>query len=261
MGGHDGVRSPQMIRRTTDATALNLVANHPDVRPYLGHPESPDPLDLTPLVENPANITIEADGGGWLLQAILPAVYELHTLFLPEARGKPYFRQAREAMRLVFTTTDALEILTKCPDDNPGARMAATLAGFRERFRREHVWNIGTTAECGVSYQAFTIDDWIARDGEIKRVGHEFHETLETEKRARGSELAVHPDDEAHDRAVGAAYLMAKHGQMAKGVGVYNRWAAFAGYVAVRMLSPSILDIADAVLEVSDGEMKVLGVR
>lgn len=232
-----------MIVRTFDATALNAIANHPDVRPYLGHPESPDPLDLTPLVENPANIAIEAEGGGWLLQAILPAVYELHTLFLPEARGKAYFRHAREAMRLVFTTTDALEILTKCPDDNPGARMAANLAGFRERFRREHVWNIGTAAEYGVSYQAFTVDDWLARDGVIGGIGESLWEALNE----AGVEIAA---DAAWSRLAGAAVLMIRNGLIGKALGIYNRTAPFAGFPTIVALRDDVVDIGAALVHV-----------
>lgn len=249
-----------MITRTMDATFLNEVANHPEVRPFLGGRDDAGELihlDLTEKVRNPANIALLAPDGGWLLQAMLPGVYELHTLFLPSGRGRSYFARAKEALRYVFTRTDALEILTKVPDDNAGARMAAALVGFRERFRREGVWETG----CGVSFQALTLDDWLARDPVIRQAGHEFHETLEAAKRAAGSELPTHPDDEAHDRVVGACYLMAQAGFVAKAVGIYGRWAAFAGYAPIEALAPNVLDVRDAVVEIDQGEMKVLLVR
>lgn len=244
-----------MITRTLDGTFLTSVANHPDVRPYIGPGD--EALDLTQIISNPSNIALEAEGGGWVLVNLLPGVYELHTLFLPEARGKAYFRAAREALRWLFTTTDCLEVLTRCPDDNPGARMAASMVGFRERFRRDGAWAEGV----GVSYQALTFDDWVSRDPQVAHEGHDFHVLLENEKALRGSELPDHPEDEAHDRMVGAALLMAKAGKTGKAVGLFNRWACFAGYAPIQMLSPTIADIADAILEVKDGQLRVLGVR
>lgn len=244
-----------MIRRTHNADFLNKVANHPDVRPYLGHPDSTESLDLTPLVVNPANIALEADGGGWILQALLPGVYELHTLFLPEARGKAYMRQAREALRYMFTATDALEILTKCPDDNPGARMAATLVGFRERFHRDGVWNVGTPAECGVSYQALTVDDWIARDGVIRTVGRQLYDAVA--EVSVGLPLSPYADDMLAD-LTGAAVLMIREGQSAKAVGLFNRTAIFLGFRGIVALRDDILDIGSAIVHVKPDGFGVL---
>lgn len=241
-----------MITRTMDATFLNGVANHPQVRPFIGGGEHE--LDLTGLCCNPANIVLVTEAGGWVLQARLPGVYELHTMFLPEGRGSAYFAAAREALNYVFTRTDALEILTRCPDDNGPARMAASMMGFRERFRREGVWHTGA----GVSFQALTLHEWVMRDRDALKAGRDFHEALEAAKRAQGSTLPDHPDDEAHDRAAGAAYLMIQRGQTAKAVGWYNLWAIFAGYVTIEALSPTVVDIRDAIVEVRDGRMGVL---
>lgn len=232
-----------MICRTFDATFLNAVANHPDVLPFLG-PAPEGDLDLGPLIHNPANIAIEAEGGGWVLQPLLPGAYELHTLFLPEARGRNYFVQAREALRLVFTSSDALEILTKCPDDNPGAHMAASLMGFRERARREMVWPEDTPI-CGVSYQAFTLDDWLARDRAIAGLG-------------RGLWAALHPPageglrvtDEALCRLTGAMIAMIRGGQTGKGIGTFNRAAPFLGYSPVVALRDDVVDIAGVIVRV-----------
>lgn len=248
-----------MITRATDAAFLNKVANSPEVRPYVGPGDNE--LDLTSLIANPANIALETESGGWVLINLMSGVYELHTLFLPSGRGAGYFAAAHEALRWMFTRTDCLEILTRCPHDNPAARMAAVKVGFREWFHRDAVWQSGLGEPCGVSYQALTLDGWIARDDEIAYVGHDFHVQLENAKLAHGSDLPDHPEDEAHDRVVGAAFLMARHGLMGKAVAVYNRWATFAGYVPIKALSETIVDVQDAILEVVNGEMRVLGVR
>lgn len=241
-----------MVRRTMDVARLNELANHQALRPFLGGVDGP--LDLTPLVDNPEVIVLEGDGGAFLLTPLYPGCYELHTLFLPEARGALFFIQAQEMFRYIFTQTDALEIVTKCPDDNRGAALAATKAGFRERFHRADAWKPGV----GVSFRGLSIDDWFIRDPECEREGVEFHAMLEGAKEAAKSSLKPHPVDPVHDHAVGAALLMAKAGRLEKGVGFYVRWATFAGYAPIYVAGTGLIDIHDALIEIRDGSMNVL---
>lgn len=243
-----------MICRTMDATFINEVANHPEVRPFLG---GEGPLDFTLFAQTPQNLVIEADGGGWLLQPVWPGVYELHTLFLPIGRGKAFFAQIKEMFRFVFTTTDATEIVTKCPDNNPAARMAATLVGFRERFRRENAWESGV----GISYMALTIDDWALRDTEAIKAGEEFHDVLEAAKVAKGSDRPIHDDDQTHDRFAGAAWLILNAGQPDKAVAFYNRWAIFAGYATIAHVGHGAVDVQDAVIQTIQGRTVILACR
>ena len=97
-----------------------------------------------------------------------------------------------------------------------------------------------------------------------KAEGHAFHEMLEAAKREACTELPVHDDDPAHDRYVGACALMAKRGQAAKGVGMYNSWAAAAGYAQIQLLSaaPPVVDVVDGIVHLNQaGEMEVLQCR
>lgn len=55
--------SPIQVRRTLDAAAINEIANHPEVRPWLG---GDGVLDLSELVSAPANITLAIDGGAFV---------------------------------------------------------------------------------------------------------------------------------------------------------------------------------------------------
>lgn len=243
-----------MLRRTMDATFLNEVANHPVVRPWLG---GEGPLDLTAAVENPANYALVTEHGGYLFHPLLPGVYEVHTMFLPSGHGSHQRRAAAEAFRYLFAITDCLEIVTKCPDDNAPARLASSALGFRERFRRADAWAPGV----GVSYRVFSVDDWFVRSGACLLAGRDFHDTLESAKAAAGSPLDAHPQDEAHDRAVGAAALMIMGGQTTKGVAFYNRWAVFSGYQPIEVVAQDVVDVVDAVVEARDGRMHVLLVR
>lgn len=235
-----------MIRRTFDAVFLNRVANHPEVRPWLGLPEA-GPLDFQPFLDDPSNIGIEADGGGWILASKGLGIYEIHSLFLPEGRGASFFRNAREMLRYVFTRTDCVEIWTQCPDDNLAARMAALKNGFREIARREGIWG---EDKVGVSYQSLPIDQWIMRDAEALKAGRAFHDQL-------GEHLS-HPEDEAHDRAVGAALLMARAHNITKGVNVFNRLAALLGYAPIQAIAADIVATADSIIEIGPESIRVL---
>ena len=236
-----------MIRRTMDATFLNTVANDPTVRPFIGG-DGESVIDLGPQLADPRNVALETEHGGWVLFYLAPGEWCLHTMFLKSGRGRFYRKASAEALRWMFTRTDCTEILTECPDGNPAARMAAVMAGFRERFVR------GET-----SYQAFTIDDWIARDAEALKAGQWFHERIDEARGLHG--VDTHPDDEAHNRAAGTAILMMREGQIGKGVAVYNRWARFAGYAQVAQVGPHVVDIGDAVIEIVGPDMNVLAVR
>lgn len=241
--------------RTLDPAFLNEVANHPEVRPALGGGDGP--LDLSPVVTDPQNFALQYAHGGFLLQPLEPGSYELHTLFTPEQRGARFFAAAWDMLRYMFTSTDCLEIVTKCPDDNPGARMAALKVGFRERFHREDAWKPGV----GISYQALSIDGWAARDQGALERGRRFHAELDAARRKKGAKSEAHKDDVAHDYAAGAACLMMECDRAQKAVGFYNRWTRVAGYQTIEMIAPNVVDIRDAVLGLQQGQVGVLLVR
>lgn len=245
-----------MIRRTLNPGFLNYVINHPDVRPMLGGEGA---LDLTDYIADPANIALEAEYGGWLLVRQEPGVYQLHTQFLKAGRGRAYFEAAREALRYVFGSTDAVELTTRVPLVNRGAHVAAKVAGFEERFVRKNAIVLDG-APSDVSFQALTLEHWMATDETLPDLGRWFHDRLEAAKREAGSVLETHPDDDAHDRAVGAAVLMMRAGNTVKAAWAYNRWASLAGYQTIEVLSlcPAVIDVRDAVIEVRQGEMEVL---
>ena len=159
----------------------------------------------------------------------------------------------------MFIETDCLEIVTKVPQSNPAADFMARKCGFRPIFERDRAWQDGSA----IRYFLLAFDDWRAQDNTLDSEGHAFHDIIEAAKRAKGSELPIHPDDDAHDRAAGAAVLMAKAGNPRKAVWAYNRWATLAGYQTVELLSeaPPVIDIQDAVLGLKDGQLEVLQCR
>jgi hypothetical protein len=239
--------------RTLDASLFNAVANHPDVRPWLG---GEGELDLTPIVSDPQNYALWFGSGGFILHAGPAASYEVHSQFTPEGR-RSSFEAMRAGMDYMFTRTNALQLTTFLPDNNPAAKGLALKGGFREWMRRE-------AHPCGPGAQArIDIDDWICRTPDLEGDGELFHDVLEEAKKASGSELPIHPHDPIHERYVGAAFRMFSRGQCQKAQAIYNRFAANSGYAPIRLLSeaPPVVDAVDAIVTLENGEVQCLSVR
>lgn len=248
------------LRRTFDATFLNQVVNHAEVRPWLG---GDGEIDLSAVIGNPNNFALVNDYGGWIVARVDAGLYDVHSQFLPEGRNAALIDDMRAAIHFMFTATDCIELVTRCPDNNKAALGLARTAGFREIFRREESWPVKDDKPCGCSFQSLPFDRWRAMDETLPAIGHWFHERLENEKLKAGSSLVVHADDEAHDRAVGAAIAMARAHNPQKAVFTYNRWANFAGYAPIMLISehPPTFDVLDAIVTLKGDDMEVLQCR
>jgi len=239
------------VRRTMEATFLDTVANHPEVRPALG---GVGPISLGAILADAANFALVTDAGGWVFVRHEPGAYELHTLFLRHGRGRACLAAWREAARYMFLATDAREIVTKVPANNPGAAFAAQKCGFVERFTRREAFADPEGRLHEVSCRALSLDDWVSREETLSAGGHWFHDGME--RALAGSALPPHPEDAAHERAVGAAVAMIAARNHRKGVWFYNRWARLAGYPAVAVLSdtPLTIDVGAGVVVEARGE-------
>ena len=229
-----------------DGAFWNAIANDPAVRPFIGPGEQD--LDLSPIVALELNYPLATEHGGFIFAKHEPGRYELHTIFGPQGRGRAVLDAFAEAARWMFTRTDCLEIVTKTAATNRPAAWMARLAGFRPLFVRKGAGWDGSD----VTFYVLSLDEWMQRDGLTEGEGSAFHDLLEDAKRATGSGLPTHPDDPAHDRAAGAACLMAKAGQGAK-----------AAWIDIELVSadPVIIDVRDALLGVRDGKLEVIECR
>lgn len=245
-----------MIREDRDPTFWNAVANHPEVLPQMGGTSA---LDLTRLLANPLNVPLACDHGGFIFIKHEIGRYELHTLIAPEGRGAAVLPAFSEAAEWLFTRTDATEIVTKTAATNRAAAIMARRAGLRPLFVRKAAWIDGSD----LTFYTLTLDEWTQAAPRLEAEGHAFHQMLEDAKRAQGSELPTHPDDPAHDRAAGAASLMARNGQAAKACWTYSRWACLAGYQTIELIKdqPPVIDVRDALVAVKDDRLEVIECR
>ena len=228
--------------RTLDAKFLTDLANEPEVRPFLGRSGV---LDLAPLVNDPNNFTFVCEQGGFVGHRLQPGIYELHTIFRP-GDGPHVMAFAAKCMRFMFVNTDCVELKTKVPATNGGARVLAVRAGMSRLFERSNAWETPDGGFENIEYFSITIDKWAMFDKYNAAYGMQFRK--------------VEAPDTAHDAFLGAALQMMIANNPAKGVQFYNRWASFTGCSPINILgaNPPLFEVFGEVMQISGQTIEVL---
>jgi hypothetical protein len=122
-----------MIARTRCAETVNAVANHPDVRPFIG---GAGPLDMTALLADRANVALFGPHGGFFYHWCAPGVFEVHTLILPAGRGADALADARLSLDVMADEFGASMVWTRVRRDLRHVRLFARAAGMKPAGRR-----------------------------------------------------------------------------------------------------------------------------
>jgi len=239
---------------------VNEIINHPSIYHWIKGGNTA-PLDVTNAAINPDNYFLVGEHGCVLFIKHQTGIYEYHTSVLPEGRGKWMLDGAKFAFNYMFTRTDAFELLTKCPDGNIAAKAGARAVGCTQVFRTGKIWP-SNGEMVSVDVYSMLIQNWAKNDDMIVESGKWFHEELENKCKNANIPLALHEEDETHNRYVGATVEMLKNGQIMKAVVYYNRWAIMAGYFPIKLLSlnPLIVDIHDCILKISKDDFEVTAI-
>jgi hypothetical protein len=247
--------TPLAMRRSLDVAHFNGIANDPSVRPTLG---GDGPMDLRPVIENLRNFAFKTPHGGYVLLDCGSGRYDVHSFFLPEGRGKEAMDAMREVAAYMFMRTDCTEGRTTIPEGNTGAAALATRGGFEPRFTLDRmVWKANETTSA--VFMALTLEKWMLTSPLPLAAGQWFHRQLDAVK-----STALHPDEAVHDRMAGAVVLLTRCGQHEKAVAFYNAFALAANYATISLASrtrPIVLDIVDALIEVTEDGMEILTCR
>lgn len=210
------------IARETDASRINALINLPEVRPWIAPGDQP--VDVTANVQNPHNILLMGEHGGIMFLKLQDGIYECHTQVHPKARGQWTDELTAACAEWMFLRTSCWDIMTRVPEGHVAAKAAATRRGMRYEFTRPK--------EClfrdrmvDVDIYSFRLQDWIGQAEFLERTGQQFHDLLHEAAERYGVNVPAHEDDPNHNRYVGAAVEMARHGLTRKAVLWYNRWA------------------------------------
>lgn len=227
-----------------DYAQIETICNDPSVRPV---PEWP-PFVAAQRLRN-GSFAVVGEEGCFLAIVVEPSRYMVHTSIWPAYRGERAIAASKEALKVAFAETDALELETFTPSTFPQARLFARQMGFRYRFTRANAFPSGGELH-SVGFFSMTILDW-ALSGACTRAGEDFHARLHGELGA-----PAHPADGAHDAIVGSTVAMVHAGRSDKAVAFYNYWARVSGYRQISIVSrdPLRIDIHQCVLRVEGPE-------
>lgn len=227
----------------SDKARIEEICNDPVIRVWTAFEGAPL-CNATPYLTAPS-FAVLGENGCFLAHNVEPARYIIHTNLLPNCRGERAVEASKQALAIAFLQTDATELLTGIPTVIPHARLLARRMGFQLLFNRQSIWPaLGELHAMG--FYAMTIDEWI-RSGVCESVGREFHERLHSV-----FHQPPHREEAIHNAYVGAAVAMVRNGQAEKAVQVFNRWARFAMYEPISILSlePLRIDIKTCVIRV-----------
>lgn len=243
------------IERATSAERVNEICNHAEVRPWLGGNTS-QRVDLAPIISRPENVVLLGEFGAIVFMRGQPGLYEAHTQILPEGRGQWALNFAQACLHWMFCRHDAMEVATRVPDGNLGAKGLARGLGFRKEFVRHDGYRIDGEAHAAEIY-FLTLQAWQATAPGLVERGIEFHESLDRQ----GKKSPTHPEDANHDRYVGATMEMVRGGQVAKAMVFYNRWAFVVGFPLIGVISwnPLIIDVGNCLLRVDGNDFTAMG--
>lgn len=236
-----------------DDALLTSILMHPQVRQWVSHDGAPT-FDPTRYTAHPKSFAVLVDGGAWLAPALEDRAYGVHTALLPDLRGQRALDAAAAALEFAFLRTDAEQLWTMVPENNPRALWFALRSGFRAHSHRKDVWLAGGR-RWAMTYLRLDIDSWIMASATMRQVGHAFHAMLESH-----GQPAEHGEDETHDRYVGFAYTLAFAGQADKAQRIYNRYARACGYEPFDIVSraPLRINIHSHLLELDAGNVRIL---
>ena len=255
-----------MVRRSFDADEINPILNDPLVFRFAAVAGLAK-FDVAPVIADTRNVLLMVDRGGILLCWQALGVYEVHTNFLKAVRhysgpGTYVLNACRAAYRWMFTQSDCVTLLTRIPAHNRGALIFSPLAGWTKEFQRNNVWPSISDGLVDMTFCALRYDDWLRKTPELMLSGRAFHQRLKAEFARLGHSEEAHADEDCHDLHVGACIEMIRGGQVDKAAILYNRWAQFAGYGPIAIVShdPLVLNIGNALLQIEGDEFKVLKV-
>lgn len=251
------------IGRERHAARINKVVNDPSVFDWV-RGNHKGPLDLAPVVANPANILLMGQYGGILFVQLQPGLYEAHTQVLKEGRGKWTVAMTQAALHWMFTRSDCFEVMSRCPEGNVAARALIKRVGGQFSFTNPQGW-VRDDKPIPADIYSWTIQNWMTTAPGLEERGKWLQNTVSDAYRKFNKAAMPYVEDALFNRYAGMAAEMFLNKQGAKAVLLYNRWAKMAGRDNIDLMcaeNPTAIRTPDAILMVrEDGEFYVASIN
>lgn len=247
----DLLKSNLRIWRETDAVGVNIILNHPEVRPWVAD-MGDGVIDISAAVGNPNNILLMGEYGAIFFIYIMPGTYECHTQILPKGRGEWASKFAISVLDWMFSRSNAWEVTTRVPAGHLGALTLARSVGFRHEFTAMDKC-LFRGSMVTASILRVSIHDWVAQSDYFYQLGEKLHAQMAEEAGRLGIEAPAHESDQYHSQVAGAAIEMARNSLMAKAVYFYNRWSILGRHRLI-----SVVSVKPPVIQMDLGRMAIL---
>ena len=223
------------VWREHDAAGINLILNHPDVRPWIADLEIGE-VDLSPQVADTNNVLLMGEHGAVFFICFLPGIYECHTQILPKGRGPWAHKFAIAVLDWMFACSNAWEVTTRVPAGHLGALTLTRSVGFQYEFTSmEPCLFRGKTVKASI--WRLPMQDWVGRSALYLKLGQKLHDQMTQEALRLCIQGRPHEEDEFHNQVAGVSIELVRNGQIRKGAVFYNRWAALARHRTIGVLS------------------------
>lgn len=229
------------VRREKHAANLNRLLNDPSVYPWV-HGATIGPIDMSGSLQDPDVILLMGQHGGILYHRRQTGIFEIHCQCYPEGRGAWMLSFARACLHWIFTRTECVEVMTRCPEGNLAARSLARAAGMQRHFTNPMGWTMKGKRVPADIY-SIGIQQWMATAPGLAERGEWFCGALAEQCRRHGVDAAPIADPAFH-RYIGAAFEMFAVGEFHKGCIFFNRYAALSDFTPIVIISAQPMTIA-----------------
>lgn len=253
------MRAAMDIERLYDASPANEILNHPEIHSWIAG-DYKGFVDIQPIIDNHDNVVLYHENGVATFLKLQNGFYEMHIAVLPEARGQ-WVRKASEfCFRYMFTHTDAIELITRCPQNNEAAYYSAVASGMKLEFTTSDIWKTAIGNSIPMDVMTLGINQWVNNDRTIAKEGEWLHNRYDEEFARLGVSVPRHAPDVTHNRYAGAAGEMIRAKQIRKAVGFYNRYALLAGFspIDVTCLDPIELTVDGFTMRLFDNDFEIV---
>jgi hypothetical protein len=224
------------------------VLNLPEVVTHHWPDQRDEPFDITPLLLA-GGFSVVEDGVAFIFNSVLPNIYEVHTAIANRRRGPNTKRLARECVDVVFSQTDAFELVTRVPEYNTSARALAEAAGFKERWVNPRGWGGKPIATLSLP-----ISVWASRTDAFKSISQQ---ALASCKQIGVAEELF--DDSNFWKYLGVTLALLLNEQGPKAQWFYTLWGATYGAPSLEILGPDLIQLGGTQLLVNTSGALELG--